>query len=38
MLYEVITIVDLVEEAARMLNERGRAGFARLRDDSGEFA
>jgi len=30
-------IVDLVEEAARMLNERGRAGFARLRDDSGEF-
>jgi len=30
-------IVDLVEEAARMLNERGRAGFARLRDDSGEY-
>ena len=30
-------IVDLVVEAARMLNELGRAGFARLRDDSEEF-
>jgi signal transduction histidine kinase len=30
-------IVDLVEEAARMLNQRGRAGFARLRDESSEF-
>jgi signal transduction histidine kinase len=30
-------IVDLVDEAARMLNEVGRAGFARLRDDSDEF-
>jgi signal transduction histidine kinase len=30
-------IVDLVESAARMLNERGNAGFARLRDDGDEF-
>jgi signal transduction histidine kinase len=30
-------IVDLVEEAARMLNELGRAGFERLRNDSDEF-
>jgi signal transduction histidine kinase len=30
-------IVDLVEQAARMLRERGKAGFARLRDKSGEF-
>jgi hypothetical protein len=30
-------IVDLVEDAAGMLKELGRAGFARLRDDSDEF-
>jgi signal transduction histidine kinase len=30
-------VVDIVEEAARMLNELGRAGFARLRDDSDKF-
>jgi signal transduction histidine kinase len=30
-------LVDLVEEAAQMLSERGRAGFTRLRDESGEF-
>jgi signal transduction histidine kinase len=30
-------IVDLVEKAAGMLNKLGRAGFARLRDDSDEF-
>ena len=30
-------VVDLVDEAARMLSKRGRAGFARLRDESGEF-
>jgi signal transduction histidine kinase len=30
-------VVDLVEQAARMLTEQGKAGFARLRDESGEF-
>jgi signal transduction histidine kinase len=30
-------IVDLVEEAARMLNKQGKVGFNRLRDPSGEF-
>jgi hypothetical protein len=30
-------IVDLVEKAARMLNEMGRAGFVRLRNNSDEF-
>jgi signal transduction histidine kinase len=30
-------IVDLVEAAARMLSERGSAGFARLRDNGDEF-
>jgi len=30
-------IVDLVEQAARMLNKQGKAGFARLRDQSGKF-
>jgi len=30
-------IVDLVEDAAHMLNERGRAGFAHLREKSSEF-
>ena len=30
-------IVDLVKKAAGMLNKLGRAGFARLRDDSDEF-
>jgi signal transduction histidine kinase len=30
-------IVDLVEKAAGMLNELGRAGFSRLQDDSDEF-
>jgi signal transduction histidine kinase len=32
-----VLIVDLVEAAARMLSERGSAGFARLRDDGDEF-
>jgi hypothetical protein len=30
-------IVDLVDHAAGMLNELGRAGFSRLHDDSDEF-
>jgi signal transduction histidine kinase len=30
-------IIGLVEAAARMLNEQGRTGFARLRDGSDEF-
>jgi signal transduction histidine kinase len=30
-------IIDLVDEAVRMLNKQGRDGFARLRDQSGEF-
>jgi hypothetical protein len=30
-------IVDLIDEAARMLSEQGRPGFTRLRDKSGEF-
>ena len=30
-------IIDLVEKAAGMLNELGRAGFSRLQDDSDEF-